>query len=390
VESLVDWFAMRIAHLWYVLPIYGGAETWALGLSKALSKVGTKSEIVCWATDSAIMNTKYVRVLGEHPNLSPDLVDIMMNGAFMAKHLREYDLVCSHHPDVLFPAVFSKSLNGSQVASILHEPPIEWKHSGEGISSYRYIGDKSEHLHAVWKMFMPYSDLFFTNSEWNQRLYEKHEGISPIPLLGGVDSEVFKPDKKLREEYRDKLHVDQDTVLLFYASSAGRRKRHEILLRSLRILIQKGYKVKCILTCSKDRRTPSFHPLVDRIIKELGLESQVFSFPAVNDKSLVGLYNACDIYTHPANNEHLGMAILEAMASGKPVVAQRNGGVPELVDDNINGLCFKTDSVDNMAVCIERLIENPDLRAEFGKNALGKSKSFDWLQVAQKFLDVVS
>jgi glycosyltransferase involved in cell wall biosynthesis len=381
---------MKIAHLWYVLPLYGGAETWALGLSKALRKIGIESEIVCWATDSATVNKEYVRVLEEDISDSPDLVDIMMNGAFMAKHLQEYDLICSHHPDVLFPAVFAKSLNGSQIASILHEPPIEWKHSGDGIASYRYLSDKSEHLHTIWKMFMPYSDLFFTNSEWNRRLYEKYEGISPIPLLGGVDSEVFKPDKKLRQEYRDKLHVDQDTVLLFYASSAGRRKRHEILLRSLRILIQKGYRVKCILTCSKDRRTPSFHPLVNRIIKELGLESEVFSFPAVNDESLVGLYNACDIYTHPANNEHLGMAILEAMACGKPVVAQRNGGVPELIDDNVNGLCFKTDSVDNMAFCVERLIGKSDLRAEFGKNALEKSKSFDWLQVAKKFRDVVS
>lgn len=381
---------MRIAHLWYVLPLYGGAETWALGLSKALRKIGTRSEIVCWTTDSASVNTEYVRVLGENTNSSPDLVDIMMNGAFMAKHLREYDLVCSHHVNVLFPAVFAKSLNGSQVASILHEPPIEWKHSGEGISSYRHIGDGSERLHSVWKMFMPYSDVFFTNSEWNRRLYEKYEGISPIPLLGGVDSDIFRPDRKLREEYRDKLHVDQDTILLFFASSAGRRKRHEILLRSLRILVEKGYRVKCILTCSKDRRTPGFHPLVHRIIRELELDSQVLPFPAVNDESLVGLYNACDIYTHPANNEHLGMSIMEAMAVGKPVVAQRNGGVPELVDDNVNGFCFKTDSIDNMVVCIERLLRDPEMREEFGKKALEKSKSFDWLQVAKRFQDVVS
>src|SRR5512135_1699852 len=108
---------MRIAHLWYVLPLYGGAETWALGLSKALRKTGIESEIVCWTTDAPIVNKEYVRVLDETINHSPDLVDIMMNGAFMAKHLQEYDLLCSHHPDVLFPAVFAKSLNGSQIAT---------------------------------------------------------------------------------------------------------------------------------------------------------------------------------------------------------------------------------------------------------------------------------
>ena len=381
---------MRVAHLWYVVPLFGGAESWAIGLSKALRELGVRSEIVCWKTEGLTRDQDLFRVIGGNVSSTPDIVDALMNGAFMAEQLEEYDLICPHHVDVFFPAVFSKSLHGSQIACILHSPPVGWERSEEGLVSYRQVSEKSLQMHAVWKMFMPYSDFFFTNSKWNQGLYEKYEGISPVPLLAGVDRKTFKPDSGLREEFREKLEVDDETILLFYSSAAGRRKRHEILLRGMRTLIKNGHKVKCILTCSKDRRTRNFHPLVARIVENLGLEEHILAFPATSEEALLGLYNACDIYFHPANNEHLGMAIMEAMAVGKPVVAQRNGGVPEIVEDGVEGLLFKTDGIDHMVECIEELIVDGELRETVGRKALERSKGFDWMEVARKFLEVTS
>jgi len=381
---------MRIAHLWYFVPIFGGAETWALGLSKALRSLGVTSDIVCWGTEKPRRDKEFFQVLKGNVSSSPDIIDALMNGAYMADRLGDYDLVCPHHSNVLFPSVFSKSLYGNQVACILHSPPIEWQLTEAGMSSYRSVSEKNQQMHTVWEMFMHYSDFFFTNSVWNQKLYEKYEDISPTPLLGGVDHDVFKPDKRLREEFREKLKVDDETVLLFYSSAAGRRKRHEILLRGLKELTRRKYRVKCILTCSKDRSTENFHPLVGRIIRKLGLEKDVFAFPATSDEEILGLYNASDIYVHPANNEHLGMSIMEAMATGKPVVAQANGGVPEIVKDGVEGLLFKTDSVEHMVKCLERLIIDEELRENMGRQAMTRAEGFSWLEVAKKFLQTVS
>jgi len=381
---------MKVAHLWFVAPIYGGAETWAIGLSKALRKKGVQSDIVCWRTEGPLLEENIFKVLGGNVSSSPDVIDSLMYGAFMARQLRDYDLVCAHHIDVQFPAVFSKSLYGCQVASILHEPPMAWKLSNEGQVSYRTVSEKSQEVHTIWKMFLPYSDFHFTNSVWNQKLHEKYEGLSPIPLLGGVDHDLYKPDSRSRREYREKLKINEDTTVLFYSSAAGRRKKHEILLRALRDLVSRGENVKCILTCSKDRLTQSFHPLVGRIIEELRLEDNVLAFPATSREVLLGLYNACDIYVHPANNEHLGMAIMEAMAVGKPVVAQRNGGVPEIVEDSVDGFLFKTESIEDLVTCLAKLMEDKDLARSMGVNALRRSWSFDWTDVAKKFLDVTS
>ena len=84
------------------------------------------------------------------------------------------------------------------------------------------------------------------------------------------------------------------------------------------------------------------------------------------------------------------MSILEAMAVGKPVVAQANGGVPELVDDGVEGFLFKTDSFSHMVDCIERLIYDNDLRTTIGGKALKRTECFNWLDVARKFLQVAS
>ena len=381
---------MKIAHLWYTVPLFGGAEVWAMGLTKALRKLGVESDIVCWKLENTKIEQESFKVLGGDVANSPDIIDAMMNGAFMAKHLDEYDLLCAHHNEVLFPAVFSKSLYGSQIACVLHSPPLGWEISEEGLISYRHISDMSQQRHTVWKMFMPYSDFFFTNSNWNQKLYEKYEDISPTPLLAGVDHEFFKPDESSREKYRRELKVNNRTVLLFYSAAAGHRKRHEILLRGIRALVKKGYDVKCILTCSRDRMTQSFNPLVGRIIHGLNIDEYVLAFPATSNDVLKGLYNACDIYVHPANNEHLGMAIMEAMATGKPVVAQNNGGVPEIIENGVEGFLFKTDSINHMTECIEALITDRSLMEAMGKKALERSMSFDWLQVARKFLQVTS
>jgi len=69
----------------------------------------------------------------------------------------------------------------------------------------------------------------------------------------------------------------------------------------------------------------------------------------------------------------MSMGIMEAMATGKPMVAQRNGGVPEIVEDGVEGFLFKIDSIDHMVGNVERLIVDRDVRETMGKKALERS-----------------
>jgi glycosyltransferase involved in cell wall biosynthesis len=68
-------------------------------------------------------------------------------------------------------------------------------------------------------------------------------------------------------------------------------------------------------------------------------------------------------------HENSPLSILEAMAYGKPIVASRIGGIPELVKEGTTGLLFEPKSISQLSSSIETLLKNPDLRAEFGRNA---------------------
>ena len=71
-----------------------------------------------------------------------------------------------------------------------------------------------------------------------------------------------------------------------------------------------------------------------------------------------------------------GMAIVEAMALGKAVVATRSGGVPEILSDGIDGLLVTPGDVGELAGALSRLVKSPDLRSELGGAARRRAGDF--------------
>lgn len=86
-----------------------------------------------------------------------------------------------------------------------------------------------------------------------------------------------------------------------------------------------------------------------------------------------------DIYIQPSQFESLGIAIIEAMSYGIPVVASKVGGIPEVVDHGLNGLLFDYYDFDQFDKYLRDLIETPSLRKALGEKAIIKSSMFTYL-----------
>lgn len=96
----------------------------------------------------------------------------------------------------------------------------------------------------------------------------------------------------------------------------------------------------------------------------------------MNRSQLIEEYKNCIAIIVPSIwFEIFGMINIEAFACGKPVIASNIGGIPEIVEDNINGLLFEPGNVEQLKECILKYWNNPELAIEHGKNGYKKAIS---------------
>ncbi|HLE47199.1 MAG TPA: glycosyltransferase, partial [Candidatus Thermoplasmatota archaeon] len=100
----------------------------------------------------------------------------------------------------------------------------------------------------------------------------------------------------------------------------------------------------------------------------------------------LGMLQRCLAFVHPARFEAFGLAPLEAMAMGAPVIATRVGGLPEVVGDA--GLLVDPDDPKGLAHAVHQMRSDPDQRKRHIEAAAAQAKAYHWTPVALKLLRI--
>lgn len=179
-----------------------------------------------------------------------------------------------------------------------------------------------------------------------------------VGVIGNLtDTSVFFPREvgaqKINEQY------------VFTAGRLAPRKGLEDLIECARILKERGAKLKFLIA----GEGPNFQNL-QNTIRTKGLESTVTLLGHISDRNkLAELYCASKMYVHPAHYEGLPTVVLEAMACGKPVIATEVSGLPDVINNGINGFLTPPRNPGKLANFIEIILNDDQLADRIGQAA---------------------
>lgn len=121
---------------------------------------------------------------------------------------------------------------------------------------------------------------------------------------------------------------------------------------------------------------------------KLEIDHRVKFLDNVSDEDLAGLYSLSDLFILYSEWEGFGIVLLEAMASGTPVIVRNKGAMPYLVKNGWNG--YVVDSEENLKNRIEYILSDKKELVELGKNSKEFTKDYDWKNVTNKYLELYS
>lgn len=119
------------------------------------------------------------------------------------------------------------------------------------------------------------------------------------------------------------------------------------------------------------------------MVEELGISDRVIFFGNSNEIDRILCFS--DLFLLPSQTESFGLAALEAMASGVPVISTNTGGLPEVNFDGYSGYLSDVNAVKDMTINALRILKDKDVLSTFKKNAKTQSKKFDIHNIVPRY-----
>ncbi|MDP2660505.1 MAG: glycosyltransferase family 1 protein [Dehalococcoidia bacterium] len=179
---------------------------------------------------------------------------------------------------------------------------------------------------------------------------------------------------------RARYHLPERFIL--FVSTIEPRKNLVTLWEAYRLLRSEGRTEKLVVV---GQRGWLYQPILLRL-RELGLEDQVVFPGYVDDEDLPAIYSLAECFCFPSLFEGFGLAPLEAMASGCPVVCSNASSLPEVCGDA--AILVPPTDVSALTSALRRLLDDPALRDDLRARGLRQSAQFTWRNAAERTLGV--
>lgn len=309
--------------------------------------------------------------------IDPENYKVEGNKVFFS--LKSYLLLNKLKPDVIYSHGTWYGLLGGYMYKKSHSVKL----------TYTFHTEPTEKLSIFDKMFFQY---LINNCDYvtfvSKSLKEKVKAIYGISFrkteitYAGVD---FPHDisAKKTHEFCKLFGIKEDSVILLANGLTSLKEKADgakLLIKAVKQLKSNYPNIILILT-----KEGSFSNELKKFSQKENISESIIFTGTLEDPNIP--LKICDIYTHtPLIEGGVSLSILEAMAMGKPILATSIGGIPEAIEDGVNGILVQPD-VDLITQKISYLLENKEFAFKLGQNAQKTAEEkFSWKMSADMFL----
>ena len=365
----------------------GGIAEWALGIARELPKIGYQTSV--YATN------RKDRDLTVHKDESFSCVT--MYGRNWHEFHKWYSMyymwkILNKNPETIFIATtwgmaksysyLKKKYPQSKMIVVAHGLEVTRLKEGKELTSFKNVVNDSDLILCVSK---------YTKNE----IIDRVDGIETnhIKFLpNGVDINRFFPVENT-SGFLNRYNIPENSNIILTLARIIRRKGHDTVIKCLPSLIKKFPNIQYVIA-GPHRKKDTYLDELKLLAKELSVENHIVFVDYIPDSDLNEIYSRSQVYVMVSrtyndigDSEGFGITFLEANACGCPVIGSTEGGIPDAVENNKNGLLVPADDIKSLTKAIEKFLGDQSFRRKIIDQGIERvNNDFTWEKLTIKMV----
>jgi glycosyltransferase involved in cell wall biosynthesis len=340
---------------------YGGLGTTVEALSRFLAAAGVEVVLLVPAIENYA-----------EPTAGVTLVPVPVVGASSSEEF--WLIYCEAALDAVYGADFRIDLvhahdwmtaaGGVAMGRMLNRPVVLTIHLPQVATGYL----------ALENVGLLYSNVVIANSEAVRAELSEREldGTRLVVIPNGVDLARYTPGDQA-----------PNPMQILYVGRLVPQKGVDVLLRAFSAVLRRHPDATLLIAGDGEQGL-----YFQRLARFLGVRQQITFLGWRSHTELAALYQSSAVVAVPSRYEPFGLVALEAMASGRPVVAGRVGGLAEIIEDEVSGYLTEPGDHLDLAARLAALLSQPEQARATGVEARRRAERFDWAMVVRQTIDV--
>ena len=288
-------------------------------------------------------------------------------------YIKSFFAVKKINPDIVHIQTIYLSLSGLLIKKFLHKPYVVYGHGSDVYLPWRF-------KNIISKPILKNADAVIALTEDMKREVQKIYDREVFVIPNGIDLERFENLSK--EDLRSELEIKEGKIILFVGTLRP-VKGVRYLIEAMKIVTDKNKNKRLFIVGDGEERG-----YLESLVRNLNIERYVTFVGKVPNEEVPEYMGASDVFVLPSLSEGFPVTVIEAMASGLPIVATDVRGLSEIIKNGENGFLVKPKNSIEIAEKVLLLLEDDELRRRISRNNKEEVKRYSWENIVENLKEV--